>query len=213
MSCAWDPSEIDPQMRYIESLCIYEPDIGCHASWVTFLKCRCKQIHIVGRLTNYSPLIILKTCTFWDIMACSQDQHISWLSTDYTALYPIRQNSSYSRHCFGDEIIHILTISMNRRRISEQPITVATRSEAWTVFARSNTGIVDLNPTRDMDVCVRLFCVCLVLCVGSDLSTGWSPFQGVLTTVSRIKKLNAPKHLNQYGPKTSPQCCSLCRSN
>jgi hypothetical protein len=33
------------------------------------------------------------------------------------------------------------------------------RSKAWIVFARSNTGIVGSNPTPDMDVCVRLFCV------------------------------------------------------
>jgi hypothetical protein len=31
------------------------------------------------------------------------------------------------------------------------------------------------NPTRDMDVCVRLFCVCAVLCVGSGLATGLIP--------------------------------------
>jgi hypothetical protein len=36
---------------------------------------------------------------------------------------------------------------------------------------------------------VRLFCVCVVLCVGSGLATGWSSFQGVLPTVYRIKKL------------------------
>jgi hypothetical protein len=28
---------------------------------------------------------------------------------------------------------------------------------------------VDSNPTQSMDVCVRLFCVCVVLCVGSGL--------------------------------------------
>jgi hypothetical protein len=39
--------------------------------------------------------------------------------------------------------------------------TVAVRSKAWTVFARSNAGIVDSNPTRGMDVCVSLFCVLL----------------------------------------------------
>jgi hypothetical protein len=26
-----------------------------------------------------------------------------------------------------------------------------------------------------MDVCVRLFCVCVVLCVDSGLMKGWSP--------------------------------------
>jgi hypothetical protein len=55
------------------------------------------------------------------------------------------------------------------------PITVAARSKARTVFARSNAGIVASNPTQGMDVCVRLFCVCVVLCVGSSLATCWSP--------------------------------------
>jgi hypothetical protein len=61
--------------------------------------------------------------------------------------------------------------------------TVAARSKAWTVFARSDAGIVDSNPTQGMDVCVRLFCVCIVLCVGSGLATGWSLVQGVLPSV------------------------------
>jgi hypothetical protein len=38
-------------------------------------------------------------------------------------------------------------------------------TKAWIVFARWNTGIVGSNPARGMDVCVRLFCVCAVLCV------------------------------------------------
>jgi hypothetical protein len=37
-----------------------------------------------------------------------------------------------------------------------------------------------------MDVCVRLFCVCVVLCVSSCLVTGWSPVEGVLRTVYRL---------------------------
>jgi hypothetical protein len=53
-------------------------------------------------------------------------------------------------------------------------ITVAARSKAWTVFVRSNTGIVGSNPTQGTDVYVRLFSVCVVPCVGSGLATGWS---------------------------------------
>jgi hypothetical protein len=41
-----------------------------------------------------------------------------------------------------------------------------------TVFAHSNSGIMGSNPTQAMNVCVRLFCVCVVLCVGSGLATG-----------------------------------------
>jgi hypothetical protein len=46
------------------------------------------------------------------------------------------------------------------------------QSNAWTVFARSNAEIVGSNSTRDMDVYVRLFCVCAILCAGSGLVTG-----------------------------------------
>jgi hypothetical protein len=65
------------------------------------------------------------------------------------------------------------------------------RPKAWTVFARSNTGIVGSNPTRGMDntdVCVRLFYVYVVLCVGSDLATCWSSIQGVVPTVYRLRE-------------------------
>jgi hypothetical protein len=33
-------------------------------------------------------------------------------------------------------------------------------------------GIVGSNPSQGMDVCVRLFCVYVVLCVGRGLATG-----------------------------------------
>jgi hypothetical protein len=71
-----------------------------------------------------------------------------------------------------------------------KPITVTARSKAWTVFARSNAMIVGSNPTQGMEVCVvYIYSVCLVMCVGRGLETGWSPVQGVLPTVYRTKKL------------------------
>jgi hypothetical protein len=50
------------------------------------------------------------------------------------------------------------------------PITEAVRTKTRTVFALSNTGIMGSNPTRGMDVCVRLFFVFVVMCVGGDLA-------------------------------------------
>jgi hypothetical protein len=44
------------------------------------------------------------------------------------------------------------------------PITVAVRSKAINVFARSNAGIMDSNPTQGTDVCVRLFCLYYSVC-------------------------------------------------
>jgi hypothetical protein len=77
------------------------------------------------------------------------------------------------------------------------PITVAAWSQTWTVFARSNAGIVGSNPTQGMDVCVRLFCVCVVPCVGSGLATGWSPVQEILPTVHTIKKVKKRPRFNR----------------
>jgi hypothetical protein len=59
---------------------------------------------------------------------------------------------------------------MERKKFP-MPITVAARSKAWNVFARSNTGIVGSTPTRGIDDYLLLFCVC-VSCVGIGLATG-----------------------------------------
>jgi hypothetical protein len=77
------------------------------------------------------------------------------------------------------------------------PITVAERPNAWTVFPNSNAEIVGSNPTQGRDVYVRLFCVCVVLRVDSGLATGWSPVQGVLPTVYKIKKLKKRPRSNK----------------
>jgi hypothetical protein len=82
---------------------------------------------------------------------------------------------------------------------SPLPITAAAPSKAWTVFARSNAGIVGSNPTRGMDVCVCLFCVCVcvVLCIGTGLATCWSSVQCVLPCVYKIKKLKKRPRSNK----------------
>jgi hypothetical protein len=56
---------------------------------------------------------------------------------------------------------HWLFVNQKMRIIA---ITAAAPSRAWNVFARSNTGIVGSNPPWGMDFCLRLFCVCVVLC-------------------------------------------------
>jgi hypothetical protein len=50
-----------------------------------------------------------------------------------------------------------------------------------------------MNSIYRMSVCV--YSVAAVSCVGSGLASGWSPFQGVLPTVYRIKKLKKPPHI------------------
>jgi hypothetical protein len=61
-----------------------------------------------------------------------------------------------------------------------QLVPMAERSEARTVFARSNAGIMGSNPTQGS--VSAFFCVVLP-CVGTGLVSGRSPIQGVLPTV------------------------------
>jgi hypothetical protein len=63
------------------------------------------------------------------------------------------------------------------RILELMPITVAARSKAWTMFARSNAGFVGSNPSQGTDVFVRVYSVFVLSCVGSGLATGWSLVQ------------------------------------
>jgi hypothetical protein len=76
-------------------------------------------------------------------------------------------------------------------------ITAAARSKTWTVFGRSNTGVVGSNPARGISACIYLFCICGILYVGIDLATDWSPIPGVLPTVYRIKELKKRRRPNK----------------
>jgi hypothetical protein len=81
-------------------------------------------------------------------------------------------------------------------------------SKERTVFSRSNAGIVGSNPTQGIDVCMRSFCVCVVLSLDSGLATVWSPVRGVLPTVYRIKKLK-----NYQGPTKDSRAIEINISN
>jgi hypothetical protein len=97
----------------------------------------------------------------------------------------------YTVLCFESKFRGVTEKTVNSKiaqsYITKLPITVAARSKAWTVFVRSNTGLVGSDPTRGMDVCLRLFYVYFVLCVGSGLVTGLSPVQGFLVRVYRLR--------------------------
>jgi putative exporter of polyketide antibiotics len=76
-------------------------------------------------------------------------------------------------------ILLIIELSIYKK----QPVTVSARSKAWTVFTCSDAGIVGSNPTQGTDVCMCLFSVCVVLCLGRGLVAGWSLAKGALPSV------------------------------
>jgi hypothetical protein len=88
-----------------------------------------------------------------------------------TLVPPYCSSSLYRLCCAGSDLgtiaIKILVLLPYCR--SQWP-----RGKARTVFIRSNTGVVVSNLTQGIDVCLRLFCVC----VGSGLVTGCSPSKG-----------------------------------
>jgi hypothetical protein len=79
---------------------------------------------------------------------------------------------------------------------SDPPVTVAERSKACTVFARSEAVIVGSNLTQGMNVwyVYAFFCVCVVLCLDSGLATSQSLVQGVLPSVKLLKNKRKPRH-------------------
>jgi hypothetical protein len=77
--------------------------------------------------------------------------------------------------CILPDVALLNRISILIHGLSQWP---AARSKIWTVFARSNTGIVSSNLTQATDICV-----CVILWVGGGLVTGWSPVQGALPCI------------------------------
>jgi hypothetical protein len=95
--------------------------------------------------------------------------------------------STFNQHpfCQVNNILRYITYDVT-------PITVAARSKAWTSsLARTLGSWIRIPLKAWMSVCV--YSVCVVLCVSSGLAMDWSPVQGVLPTVHRIKKLESSK--------------------
>jgi hypothetical protein len=114
--------------------------------------------------------------------------HRNQLQWKRYARLSLTRSSSVS--CWCPNICYLLLVFyFTTLSVAQMPITVAAGSKTWIVFARLDAVIVGLNPTWGMEVCVLLFCVYVVRCVGRGLATGWSPVQGVLPNVYRIRKL------------------------
>jgi hypothetical protein len=115
-----------------------------------------------GRIWTLTTLILHKKEAVWlfprmysyisENIWCYWPKYEQWLWNEWSNLYLRLRCSKRSASEFCVRSCTQWTL---------EPITVIAQSKAWNVFARSNTGIVVLNSTPSMDVCVRLFCVCV----------------------------------------------------
>jgi hypothetical protein len=87
--------------------------------------------------------------------------------TNYTISYERRAQNKQAASAWkqsGEERATVTSATFYKAY--EKLIPVAARSEAWTVFPRSNPGIVGSNHTQGMDVCiVCIYSVFVLFCV------------------------------------------------
>jgi hypothetical protein len=96
---------------------------------------------------------------------------IHWsLSTSYiTCGNPVSLINNISKiiiYNISEIVINLLSYNGEYEVVwcKSPPTTVAARSKAWTVFVRSNTEIVGLNPTWDGCRCEFIPCLCYPVC-------------------------------------------------
>jgi hypothetical protein len=114
-----------------------------------------------------------------DPLGVQNERHKCITTCIWTLLYISLKHNFIRLKCFMS-----MQKAIRTSYCATESITVVARSEAWTVFADSNAGdrLFEFR-SRHGWLCVRLFCVCVVLCVGSSLETGWSVVRGFLPTV------------------------------
>jgi hypothetical protein len=124
----------------------------------------------------------------WKIIPHLQSNSSVYFNTEVTWKYflrisaPTKWNSDYDVPDYASSV-HCV-VFLYAHFCKGKPITVAARSKGMNCLrslALWDRGF-ESHSTHGC-LCVRLFCVCVVLCVGSGLATGWSPAQGVLSSV------------------------------
>jgi hypothetical protein len=84
--------------------------------------------------------------------------------------YELKRGPNYGCQfliCFIHQVFRI-----SRKLQGRSQWSLGLRHELFSLVRTLDAGIVDSYPTQGMDVCVPLFCVCVLLCLGSGLATG-----------------------------------------
>jgi hypothetical protein len=167
---------------------------------VSLSTCRDTDCFVTFRLFLFERLVLqLSQSPFWLNVSPNGGWTIKWTiwaEASCSFLYTSRNQNDQYVPCGCVKLNFLAVVELRWKigpfyhRLIFQGFRGICRSQgpkAWTAFARSNTGILCSNPTRGIDVCARLFCVNVVLCVGSGLATGWFPVHGVLPTVYGLR--------------------------
>jgi hypothetical protein len=123
---------------------------------------------IKPKLRTHGKSVTMRTFSFWLQVPAwndssipsnseAEDLGVNWTvdASSFSALWVLLIHSLGSYICY---ISGMYTYCW--------PITLTARSKAWTVFARSNTGIVGSNLTQGMDVSIAcIYSVFVLFCV------------------------------------------------
>jgi hypothetical protein len=92
-------------------------------------------------------------------------------------------------HFLGTWMIHVVLCSKLWHSYLVKPVTVAERSVLSSLARKPGLWVRIPQNAWMFGICMCLFCVCVALCLGRELATGWSLVQGVLPSVKMIMKL------------------------
>jgi hypothetical protein len=134
------------------------------------------QIDMAARLRSCitSPLLYNRSSTLWPFLNFIHSGFVTLSS------WTVLTSSSYR---FSVLYIHSWLIA------------VAARSKAWSVFTHSDVGIVGSNPTEDINICLRLFCVCVLCRLGPCIGLPPPPCPKSPTYCLRLRNWSETKRL------------------
>jgi hypothetical protein len=129
------------------------------AKWAVW---HCVPVKVSGCL-HRGPHCGLQRCR--PINGTVRMSEVPWSAVRLQLVHFIKMRRDCSDLCVTLSISNTSSLLKYLLHVQRVPSSIPTISnENFNVFARSNVGIVGSNLTQSTDVCLHLFCVCVVLC-------------------------------------------------
>jgi hypothetical protein len=137
-------------------MCIIIFETPCCLAYVITIDVHLLQVQVYCYISNvgvrnYWGLYFVLYSPYWKVFQMETADHKGII-----VLYCVFPFASQAVWAYG-------SLNLDYIRMEPMPITMAARSKAWTGFESHS----------------RHGCLCVVLCVGSGLATGWSLIRGV----------------------------------